>query len=163
MGSRHDNAILRASQIEDILRLYAKGHGGRQMMIYGDKGYKISDVLMTPFPGHPRDLDPDFVQFNKDMSRCRIGVEHDFGQTRNIERLTQYEGLSFWSVLVCTEIQNTHVVGFSLADNQRINVNDVEGQYRVSVMFKNFCVCFGRGTQRVALPGPTLAEYLSSF
>ena len=94
MGARHDTAILRATRIVEILRMCAKGFNGRQMTLYGDQGYPLSDVIMTPFRGG-RDLPPHERGFNLAMSRLRIGVEHEFGRVTNLMRFTTYEGLCF--------------------------------------------------------------------
>lgn len=92
VGSRHDQAMPKDSQIETVLRRYAKGTNGRQMVLYGDKGYQLTDVIITPFPGVSGEI-PDYQRrFNLSMSRIRIGVEHEFGRVRNVFRATQYEG-----------------------------------------------------------------------
>lgn len=103
LGSRHDQAMLKDSDLESVLRMHAKGHEGRQMMLYGDKGYSANDVIMTPFPGNEERMAPHRVDFNKTMSKCRIGVEHEFGRTRNVFRMTQYEGE--WSHVLPTAFE----------------------------------------------------------
>lgn len=75
----------------------AKGFNGRQMTLYGDQGYPLSDVIMTPFRGG-RDLPPHERGFNLVMSRLRIGVEHEFGRVTNLMRFTTYEGWLFHTV-----------------------------------------------------------------
>lgn len=90
VGSRHDTAIWDRSGLEEVLRRDAKGFEGRQMMLYGDQGYRLSAVLMTPYPGIH--LPAAQADFNQAMSRARVAVEHEFGRTRNLERMSQYEG-----------------------------------------------------------------------
>lgn len=72
--------------------MYAKGYGGRQMISYRDQGYPDTDVIMNPFCGPPENLQPYQKHFNHSMSRFGIGIEHEFGRVRNMERQTQYEG-----------------------------------------------------------------------
>ena len=62
------------------------------MMLYGDKGYSANDVIMTHFLGNEARMAPNRVDFNKTMSKCWIGVEHEFGRTPNVFRMTKYEG-----------------------------------------------------------------------
>lgn len=66
------------------------------MMLYGDQGYRLSTVLMTPYPGNR--LTPQQAGFNRAMLSARVAVEHEFGRTRNLERMSQYEGAvgCFW-------------------------------------------------------------------
>lgn len=84
--------MLKDSQIETILQRYAKGANVRQMVLYGDKGYQLTDITITPFPGMPADMPDHRRRFNLAMSRIRIGVEHEFGRVRNVFCSTQYEG-----------------------------------------------------------------------
>lgn len=90
VGSRHDQAILGYSRLEDVLERDAKGFGGRQMMLYGDRGYRMSNVIMAPYPGDR--LQPAEAEFNRRMCTSRVQVEHEFSSLRNQERMTQYEG-----------------------------------------------------------------------
>lgn len=136
VGSRHDQAMLQHTQIEGILRQHAKGLDGRQMRLYGDKGYTATDVIMTPFRGHEDRLDFRQTVFNKAMSRCRIGVEHEFGRVHNVFRLTQYE------------------------DNLLFFKNKLNEIYHVAVFLKNCMICVGRGPGNSPLPPPSLAQYL---
>lgn len=91
MGARHDTAILRGTRMIEILRMCARGYNGCQMTLYGDQGYPLSDVIMTPFRGGQA-LPPHQRDFNLLMSRIWIVVEHEFGHVRNLMRFTTYEG-----------------------------------------------------------------------
>lgn len=97
VGSRHDTAIWDRAGLEDVLTRDAKGFEGLQMMLYGDQGYRMSAVLMTPYPGNR--LTAAQAAFNRAMSSARVAVEHEFGRTRNMERMSQYEGLNLLFVL----------------------------------------------------------------
>lgn len=163
VGSRHDTCMIGASQIQQILWRHAKGHNGRQMMLYGDKGYHPNDVLMTPFEGNEERMPRYQVRFNRAMSRCRIGVEHEFGRTRNLLRSTVYEGI--WSLsraLCCQNDENWLTINpcVLFADNLRFYLNELEQMYHVAVFFKNCLVCFGRGPGGAPLAPPSLEEYL---
>lgn len=68
----------------EILRICAKGYDGRQMTLYSDQGYPLSDVIMTPVQGGPA--------FNLVMSHLWIGVAHEFGCVRNLMRFTTHAG-----------------------------------------------------------------------
>lgn len=90
VGSRHDQSILGYSGLEAVLERDAKGFGGRQMMLYGDRGYRLCAVIMAPFPGVV--LNPQEEAFNRVMCTSRVQVEHKFCSMRNQVRMTQYEG-----------------------------------------------------------------------
>lgn len=91
IGSCHDTAVLRMSGLSDMLERDAKGFGGRQMMLYGDQGYRNSAVMLTPYPGIH--LLAHQSRFNRIMASVRVAVEHEFGRLRNIFRMTQYKGM----------------------------------------------------------------------
>lgn len=92
--------MLRHSDVEGILRREAKGHDDRQMVLYGDQGYQLNDVIITPFRGVPGHMAPHCRRFNRNMSKIRIGIEHEFGRVHNILRQTQYEGVSCLTLII---------------------------------------------------------------
>lgn len=63
------------------------------MMLYGDRGYRMSAVLVAPFPGAI--LAPEEAAFNRIMCTSRVQVKHEFCSLHNQVRMTQYEGVFF--------------------------------------------------------------------
>ncbi len=76
-GRRHDNGMLRDSNLLTRLQLYFISPHGDPLYIYGDLGYPLRPQLQAPLRGlHLTPLQQDF---NTSMSQVRTGVEWVFG------------------------------------------------------------------------------------
>jgi hypothetical protein len=81
-GSRHDQYVLTQSNLLEDCRGVMAGLDDVPYMLFGDKGYTDSDVLLTPYRSNQ--LNPDRRRFNKSMSRVRIAVEWMFGVMKSL-------------------------------------------------------------------------------
>lgn len=89
-GCHHDQYVLARSGLVDELGGYmAANHpAGEHYYLYGDKGYAISDMIMTPFKGAQITGDED--AFNKSMATVRESVEWSFGKLVTIWAYLDY-------------------------------------------------------------------------
>ncbi|KFH74000.1 hypothetical protein MVEG_01213 [Podila verticillata NRRL 6337] len=69
-GNRHDSRLFEMSGIAPILRTYAKGTNNRQLTLYGDPAYTVSDIMQRPF--HTAGISREQKLFNERMSKVRI-------------------------------------------------------------------------------------------
>jgi len=76
-GRRHDAFMLAESNI--LARLETQQHirGGHGYHLYGDSGYPIREVLISPYRGN---LSAAQQEFNSAMSKVRVSVEWGFGK-----------------------------------------------------------------------------------
>lgn len=78
-GARHDMHILRESGIVPVIQEYMDGLGPaeRRFMVYADKGYQNSDIIITPYRDF--EMNEDREGINAEMSSVRVSVEWMFG------------------------------------------------------------------------------------
>jgi hypothetical protein len=72
-GNRHDSRLFEMSDLAPILRACAKGYDNRQLSLYGDPTYTLSDIMQRPF--HTAGISPEEQYFNECSAQGHIGVE----------------------------------------------------------------------------------------
>jgi hypothetical protein len=114
-GNRHDSRLFEMSGLPRILRAHAKGHGNRQLTLYGDPAYTLSEIMQRPF--HTGGISPVQKLFNERMSKVRIGVEWCFGYVLQYFPFSDYK------------------------KNQKTLLTEVHTHYVCSVLFANIRSC----------------------
>lgn len=136
-GRLHDATLMRESNLIVRFTEFTRGFKDRYQ-IYGDLGYPIRDVLITPYKNiHGRTLTRDQLAFNQAMSSNRIAVEWSFGKT-----LRLFEDCRWLA-------------------HQRILQNAPSTAYVVATLLTNAHTCL-RGSQignKFGLQPPSLDEY----
>ena len=136
-GSRHDNGMLRESQLLAYLetQMPLTATGG-EYCIYGDPAYPLRPQLMVPFQGGV--LTADQKAWNKKMSACRVSVEWGYAKV----------------------IQLFPFVDFK--KNVKILLQPVGALYTIAALFTNCHTCLhGCETSNFfGMKPPTLEEYL---
>lgn len=77
-GRRHDSGMLGDSNILPRLVQICNRPNQTPLCIYGDLAYPLREQLQTPF--RSLNLTQEQKDYNKAMSKCRIGVEWVFGE-----------------------------------------------------------------------------------
>ncbi|KAJ8909281.1 hypothetical protein NQ315_003524 [Exocentrus adspersus] len=72
-GRRHDAAIFRDSNLYQQLEQKAV-FGNDKFVLFGDQGYGLLELLITPFPGAPDNMPAQHLQFNQSMQVLRVAV-----------------------------------------------------------------------------------------
>ena len=87
LGPVHDSPMFDDSGVEQQLRGLT-AHDGSQFILYADKAYRLSDLVVTPFRtiGHQ----PLQQQFNRVMSSIRIPNEWSVGMTEGLFKFNTY-------------------------------------------------------------------------
>lgn len=137
LGRRHDSRLFRMSGLARILRAHAKGRGDRQMTLYGDPAYRLTDLMQRPFP--TGGISPEQRIYNERMSKVRIGVEWCFGY------VLQYFPFS------------------DFKKNQKTLLSEVHLHYICSVLLANIRSCVKQtnsSASKFNINPPTLEEYL---
>jgi hypothetical protein len=142
VGSHGDWYIFQESQLEATITEVIQAAGSRKLYIYGDPAYTGSKVTMGSYR-KPRggQLTQQQRQFNTNMSRRRISVEHGFGHVQR------------------------HWLQSSYHLNQRIGHTPVGTYYLVGLLLANIMTCL-RGNQisdQFDCDPPTLPEYFAAF
>lgn len=108
-----------------------------KFVLFGDQGYGLMELLITPFPGQPNQLPPEQFQFNESMKTLRVAVEWGFSKI----------------------IQQFAFVDFK--KNQKLLMQDLQSLYKVSVLLTNAHTClYGSQTaDYFNLVPPILEEY----
>ncbi len=133
-GRRHDSYMLQKSNLlHELQRVLVN----RNYVLYGDCGYPLRRLIITPFQGN--NLTEEQKSFNGTMSRMRIVVEWEFGQLFKL---------------------------FSFLDfkkNQKIYLQPVAKYVFVASILKNCHTClYGSETSSYfQLNPPTLENYLN--
>jgi len=135
-GRRHDQFMLRASQLEQ--RLAHPVFDG--YVLYGDEGYTYGPNVAVPF--RTASVTEAQRAFNDDMAAVRVSVEWSFMRVKQL-----FAFLSF--VLP-----------------QRVYSSPVAKVYRVAVLLTNMITCLSASSQAAAYfgcPPPSLDEFMSQF
>jgi len=78
-GRRHDSFMLYDSKIlENLQTKLRQDNAPEDFYLYGDSGYPLKRLLITPFQG--QNLSEQETDFNKNMSAMRVSVEWEFGR-----------------------------------------------------------------------------------
>lgn len=80
-GCQHDFSILADSRLLDILNVHSHGHGGKEMIIYGDEGYAHCGCVLSPL--HGQTLTQEQLTFNSEMQHPCLCVEWAFTHMAN--------------------------------------------------------------------------------
>ena len=88
-GRRHDSGMLADSNILPQLRVIGQRQNQIPLCIYGDLAYPLRAVLQRPFQGP--NLTQQQKDYNKAMSKCRIGVEWVFGDVINYFKFMDFK------------------------------------------------------------------------
>lgn len=86
-------------------------------MLYGDQGYGLMELLITPFPGQPGAIPQHHLLFNQSMKILRVAVEWGFAKV----------------------IQQFAFVDFK--KNQKLLMQDLDAFYKVAVLLTNAHTC----------------------
>lgn len=78
-GHRHDAGMLRDSGLYEELEEHTV-FPNRQFTVYGDQGYSLRELLITPYSQLQIAGNPERQQFNNVMSSLRVAVEWGFGK-----------------------------------------------------------------------------------
>jgi AraC-like DNA-binding protein len=112
----------------------------RRLFVYGDPAYCGSRVVMGAYKKPPgAQLTPEQALFNREMSACRISVEHGFAHVQNRWMRNAFQ----------------HVC--------RIGSSPLAAYYTSAVLLANIYTCL-RGNQiskKFGLRPPTLEEYMA--
>ena len=138
-GCRHDAAMLRESQLLNLLERFAHTQAGDVLCLYGDPAYPLRPQLIGPYREGDFPLITDEMKlFNKAMSRVHISVDWLFGDVANYFKFIDYK------------------------KNLKIGMSAVGKQYIVSALFRNIITClYGNTTCKYfELDPPTLHDYL---
>lgn len=144
VGSRGDWFLWRSSGLEDrILRQFVEAGNPERLFLYGDPAFTGSEVTMGSYR-RPRGgmLSRRQQDFNTEMSKHRISVEHGFGDVANHWMKT-----------------STHL-------NNRIGSAPVAAYYLAAVLMTNILNCMRGGNQVAKFFGyspPSLDEYFMSL
>lgn len=136
-GRRADSAVLAHSGIEPLMEQYGKGVDGRQLFVYADPAYGLTDTIISAAK-EVRDLEPAEQAFYTALSHCRMCVEWSFGKVFNNFAFLDFD------------------------KNIRLRLSPVGKYFLVSVFFTNVHTClYGSVTsQTFKLTPPSLEEYL---
>jgi hypothetical protein len=143
VAGRSDFALLQSCRIDrDIEALWRENAVPQEevLYLYGDPAYCSSSICIGAFKNPPLGrMTPSQHQFNVQMSRCRIEVEHGFGLVKNL-----------WMLL-------------ALKSGLRTGLSPVASWVGCAVLFTNIFTCL-RGNQtskRFQITPPSLEEYLT--
>lgn len=141
-GRRHDSAILRDSRLYEQLQVHMAFDDGMSFALYGDSGYGIRELLLTPFPNtnHVVNADERRAQqgFNFHMSVVRQCVEWGFAKV-----IRDFAFLDF-------------------KKNQKLLLQDLEAMYKTGVILSNCLNCLYQSetSHYFQVVPPTLEQYL---
>ncbi|KAE8737975.1 hypothetical protein FOCC_FOCC016558 [Frankliniella occidentalis] len=80
VGAMHDARVFRRSPLfRQLLQNNNEEFVSEGQHLIGDCAHRIMDLLMVPFR-NVGNLTPQQVEFNRRLSRCRMGIEHTFGK-----------------------------------------------------------------------------------
>ncbi|KAK3918215.1 Putative nuclease [Frankliniella fusca] len=79
VGSMHDSRVFRRSPLYMELLRNENDYLSDDEHIVGDGAYAVTNFLMTPYRNLGR-LTEQQTQFNRQLSRCRVRIEHTFGK-----------------------------------------------------------------------------------
>lgn len=136
-GNRHDLRLYEISGITQTLRTDAKGYNDRQMTLYGDPAYTLSNVMQRPFP--TQGISPEERRFNERMSKVSVAVEWCFGY------VLQYFPFS------------------DFKKSQKTLLAEVHTHYICSVLLANIHSCIRQtnpSASKFRVNPPTIDEYL---
>jgi len=105
--------------------------------LYGDSGYPIRDVLLSPFRGR---LTQNQNEFNRSMSRLRVSVEWGFGKMLQIFAFLDFK------------------------KNLKLYKQAVGKTYMVAALLTNLHTClYGSQTStKFGCPPPSIQQYLNN-
>lgn len=106
-------------------------------ILYGDQGYGLMELLLTPYPGQPENMPIHHFLFNQSMKTLRVAVEWGFAKV----------------------IQQFGFV--DLKKNQKLLLQDVEDMYKVAVLLSNCHSCFygNQTADYFNIVPPTIHQY----
>lgn len=81
-GRRADGGVLEMSGLDELCQIHARGVDGRQLFVYGDPAYGLSDTVISGMK-KLGDLTETEREFNRRMSKLRQSVEWGFGNVSN--------------------------------------------------------------------------------
>ncbi|KDN35135.1 hypothetical protein RSAG8_11823, partial [Rhizoctonia solani AG-8 WAC10335] len=137
-GCRADGGVLEMSGLEKMCLDHAKGMDGRQLFVYGDSAYGVSDAILSgvkkigKLTSHEQD-------FNCKMSKLRQSVEWGFGNVANNFAYIDYDkGL-------------------------KLGLHPVGQLYLLSILFTNIRACLYSNeiSHKFQCPPPTIDDYLT--
>ena len=142
IGSRGDWYIFGKSGLEEIVEELFEGDAAGALYIYGDPAYHGSRATMGAYRRPPRrQLTREQQEFNAQMSKKRVSVEHGFGHIQQKWMRNSY-----------------HLT-------LRVGQTPVASYYLAAALLANFMTCL-RGNQisrAFQCEPPTLEEYLRVF
>lgn len=142
VGSRGDWYLFGKSGLEEKIERLFEGDAGNILYIYGDPAYHGSQATMGAYRRPPRrQLTQAQKEFNRQMSKNRVSVEHGFGHVQK-----KWMRNSFHLTL-------------------RVGSTPVASYYLAAALLSNFMTCL-RGNQiseAFQCEPPTLEEYLDVF
>lgn len=136
-GRLHDSTLLRESKLLARFVNFTAGFKERYR-IYGDLGYPVKDVLITPYKKiHKSTLSNEQIAFNQAMSANRIAVEWSFGKTLRLFEDCRWIG------------------------HQRVFQNAPSTAYMVATLLTNAHTCMRGGQigKKFGLEPPLLEDY----
>ena len=134
-GKRHDAITLRMSDLLNQLEEYSTTPLGEPLCIYGDPAYPLRWHLQKPY--QHANLTAREAEFNRSMSRVRVGVERVFGDIANYFKFLDFK------------------------KNLKIGLSAVGRMYSVCALLQNALTClYGSNTSSYFdVDPPTLHEY----
>ena len=140
LGARHDVHLLNESGLLLTLAQHMTSPSGDPYLLYGDPAYGMSTHLNCPYSTETfGPLTAGMLEFNKQMSACRVTVEWVFK-----------EMTSKWAFV-------------SMKNQQRYLLSPVGVHYKVATLLSNIHSCVNGGneiSQFFGCPPPSLEEYL---
>lgn len=138
-GHRHDAGMFRESRLYEELEQFTV-FGDRRYLIYGDQGYSLRELLITPFSQHQIAGHPERQHFNNVMSSLRVSVEWGFGKI-----LQEFSFLD-------------------LKKNQKLLLQELSTMYHVAVLLLNCHTCLYGSQQSTYfnIVPPHLEQYLGN-
>ncbi len=79
IGRRHDAAIVHLSKVIDEMKSFLTNNDGSYWAVYGDAGYSNQKYIKVGFKNF-KTLNQKEKDFNRLMSKLRVGVEYGFGK-----------------------------------------------------------------------------------
>ena len=140
LGARHDVHLLNESGVLLTLAQHMTSPSGDPYLLYGDPAYGMSTHLNCPYSAETfGPLTAGMLEFNKQMSACRVTVEWVFKEVT-----------SKWAFV-------------SMKNQQRYLLSPVGVHYKVATLLSNIHSCLNGGneiSQFFGCPPPSLEEYL---
>ena len=139
-GRLGDWLVWQQSGLEGILRiLFTHLPAEKRLYLYGDAAYSLSFAVLGGYKARVNhELNDAEREYNEQMSKYRIAVEHGFGKVVNL-----------WSFI-------------AFRNGLKIGLSPVAAYYSVAVLLTNIHTCFNSSqtNSQFDLPPPSLAMYL---